>query len=67
MHGGGILTALRGSDDARMRKVPIVVVTADLTVGNERRMIEAGATMFLPKPIDVHRLLAVVDDHLPQT
>ena len=65
MHGAGILSLLRASDDDRLRKVPIVVVTADLTVGNERRMLEAGATSFLPKPLDVHRLLAVVDEQLP--
>ena len=67
LHGAGVLTALRGSDDARLRKVPVVVVTADLTPGNERRMLDAGATLFLPKPIDVPHLLAVVDDHLPQS
>ena len=55
------------ADDARLRKMPVVVVTADLTTGNERRMLEAGATLFLPKPIDVHQLLAVVDDLLPRT
>ncbi|SDN98397.1 ATP-binding protein [Geodermatophilus sp. DSM 45219] len=63
--GSGVLTALRGSDDARLSKVPVVIVTADLTSGTERRMLEAGATLFLPKPIDVRQLLAVVDDHLP--
>ncbi|GAA3185082.1 hypothetical protein GCM10010531_44120 [Blastococcus jejuensis] len=67
MHGAGILAALRSSDDPRLSKLPIVVVTADLTTGNERRMIDAGATLFLPKPIDVHQLLSVVDDHLPQS
>lgn len=65
MHGQEILTALRAAEDARLSKVPIVVVTADLTAGTERRMQEAGATLFLPKPIDVRRLLDVVDDHLP--
>lgn len=65
MHGTGILAALRGSEDARLCKLPIVVVTADLTLGNERRMIDAGATLFLPKPIDVHQLLAIVDEHVP--
>ncbi len=67
LSGSGVLAALRGADDARLRKMPVVVVTADLTTGNERRMLEAGATLFLPKPIDVHQLLAVVDDLLPRT
>jgi PAS domain S-box-containing protein len=64
LHGAGVLAALRGSDDARLSKVPVVVVTADLSVGNERRMLEAGATLFLPKPIDVRSLLAVIDEQL---
>lgn len=64
LHGADILAELRASEDVRLRMMPIVVVTADLTVGNERRLLEAGATLFLSKPIDVHRLLAVADDHL---
>jgi PAS domain S-box-containing protein len=64
LHGAGVLAALRGADDARLSKVPVVVVTADLSVGNERRMLEAGATLFLPKPIDVRSLLAVIDEQL---
>jgi CheY-like chemotaxis protein len=64
--GDGILAAFRGSADERLRKMPIVVVTADLTPGTERRVLEAGATFFLSKPIDVRQLLQVVDDHLPR-
>jgi PAS domain S-box-containing protein len=64
--GDGILAAFRGSADERLRKMPIVVVTADLTPGTERRVLEAGATLFLSKPIDVRQLLQVVDDHLPR-
>ena len=67
MHGAAVLAALRGSADPRLSKLPIVVGTADLTSGNERRMIDAGATLFLPKPIDVHQLLAVADEHLFQS
>jgi PAS domain S-box-containing protein len=65
LHGAGVLTALRGSDKEQVREAPIVILTADLTAGTERRMIDAGATLFLPKPIDVAHLLDVVDHHLP--
>lgn len=39
-------------------------MTADLTVGVERAMLEAGATGFIGKPVDVHALLAAVDEQL---
>jgi CheY-like chemotaxis protein len=66
MSGESVLAAFRDSDDERLRKIPIVIVTADLTAGTERRMLDAGATLFLSKPIDVRQLLDVVDEHLPQ-
>ncbi|WNV75004.1 ATP-binding protein [Geodermatophilus sp. DSM 44513] len=62
--GEEVLARLRGSEDTRLAGVPVVVVTADLSPGIERRMLEAGATRFLSKPIDVRQLLAVVDEHL---
>lgn len=65
MSGDNILAALRDSDDARLRKMPVVVVTADLSTGTQRRILDAGATLFLPKPIDVPGLLDIVDEHLP--
>jgi PAS domain S-box-containing protein len=65
MSGSEVLTALRASGDDGPRKVPVVVISADLSTGIERRMTEAGADLFLSKPIDVRQLLAVVDDHVP--
>lgn len=65
VHGAEVLAALRAAEEERLREVPVVVVTADLTEGVERRMLDAGATLFLPKPIDVHALLVVVDERLP--
>jgi CheY-like chemotaxis protein len=64
--GTGVLSALRGSANERVRDVPVVVLTADLSPGTEEQAIEAGANTFLSKPIDVPRLLEVVDLHLPR-
>jgi PAS domain S-box-containing protein len=64
--GPGVLAALRGSDDPRVRDVPVVVLTADLSPGTQEEAIRAGANTFLPKPIDVPRLLEVIDAHLPR-
>jgi signal transduction histidine kinase/ActR/RegA family two-component response regulator len=66
LSGEGVLSAFRESEEERLRKMPIVIVTADLTPGTERRLLDAGATLFLSKPIDVRQLLDVVDDHLPR-
>jgi DNA-binding response OmpR family regulator len=41
----------------------VIIVTADLTPGTERRLMEAGATAFLPKPVDIGSLLGQVDAH----
>jgi len=66
LDGTSVLTALRGSDRPAIRDVPIVVLTADLTPEAETRVIAAGATVFLTKPIDIPHLLGVIDQHLPQ-
>jgi CheY-like chemotaxis protein len=44
--------------------IPVVIVTADATPGQTRRLLAAGAAGYLPKPIDVGALLRVVGDLL---
>ena len=43
---------------------PIVVLTADATERQNARLLAAGATAYLTKPIDVGQLLEIVDTHL---
>ena len=50
--------------DPAIAATPVVIVTADLTAGIERRLGEAGATDFMSKPVDIGRLLDVVDREL---
>jgi PAS domain S-box-containing protein len=50
--------------DPAISATPVVIVTADLTPGTERRLSEAGATDFMSKPVDIGRLLHVVDREL---
>jgi PAS domain S-box-containing protein len=64
LSGQEVLAALRTDADASLRATPVVIVTADLTVGVERTMLQAGATGFLGKPVDVHALLGAVDEQL---
>ena len=62
--GDEVLAAVRNHPDPVLRRTPVVVVTADVSGGAERRLREAGADAFLTKPIDVHALLSAVDLHV---
>jgi PAS domain S-box-containing protein len=60
--GEEVLAGIRR--DPAIAATPVVIVTADLTAGIERRLTEAGATEFMSKPVDIGRLLHVVDREL---
>jgi CheY-like chemotaxis protein len=61
-NGEAVLAEIRR--DPALEATPIVIVTADLTPGTERRLTEAGATDFMSKPVDIGLLLSVVDREL---
>ena len=65
--GGEILAAVREHADPAVAATPVIMVTADLTPGTERRLLAAGASAFLPKPVDIASLLAQVDAHALRT
>jgi len=44
--------------------VPVVVISADATSTQVHEMMRAGATDYLTKPLDVSRLLAILDETL---
>ena len=60
MSGDQLLTLLR--EDARTARIPVVVVSADATQRQIQRVLSAGATAYLTKPIDVRELLRLIDE-----
>jgi len=50
--------------DRRTRETPVVVISADATPGQIERLLGAGAREFLTKPVDVKRLIQLLDDTL---
>jgi PAS domain S-box-containing protein len=57
--GDEVLMQLR--QDPATRRIPVVMISADATHGQVKRLIEAGADEYLTKPLDVKRFLETVD------
>jgi len=47
--------------DPRTRSIPVVMVSADATPGQIERLLAAGATDYLTKPLDVRKFLQLLD------
>jgi CheY-like chemotaxis protein len=47
--------------DPELRHTPVVVLTADATSGQIKRLLAAGARAYLTKPLDVQQLLTHID------
>jgi DNA-binding response OmpR family regulator len=47
-------------------KIPVVILSADATSDQIRRLFAAGASDYLTKPLDVRRVLETVDLILTQ-
>jgi CheY-like chemotaxis protein len=58
MDGYETMRAIRA--DARFRMLPIVAITAKVLKEDRDLCLEAGASDYLPKPVDPDRLLEVV-------
>jgi signal transduction histidine kinase/ActR/RegA family two-component response regulator len=63
INGEEVLRQLRARPETA--DTPIVVLSADATIGAIERLHTAGATAYLTKPIDVQALLALLDTLIP--
>lgn len=59
VHGEDVLRELQTHPTTS--QIPVVVVSADGTHGQEKRLREAGAHAYLTKPFDIAELLALID------
>ncbi|MEB3294920.1 MAG: CHASE2 domain-containing protein [Synechococcales bacterium] len=62
LHGHELIQTLR--QDPLFQQTPIVVSSASVFEADQSRSLEAGATAFLPKPIQVNDLLQILQEHL---
>jgi CheY-like chemotaxis protein len=46
-------------------ELPIVAVTANVAPGERQRCVDAGASAYLPKPVDSANLLVLMGEWLP--
>ena len=56
----GVEALRRIRSDTRTAYVPVVAVTAQAMGGDRERFLRAGFDAYLPKPVDVRELLALV-------
>ena len=62
MPGSEVLRRLKDAPDTH--DIPVVVISADATRTQLDRLLAAGARAYLTKPLDVKKLLAVLDEIL---
>lgn len=62
LDGDEVLARLQA--DESTRAIPVIVLSADATETQTRRLLAAGADAYLTKPIEVGRLLETLDRHL---
>jgi hypothetical protein len=65
IRGDVVLRELR--TDPKTRDIPTIMLSADATPGEIQRLRAAGATDYLTKPLDVEKLLHILDEHLRRT
>jgi signal transduction histidine kinase/ActR/RegA family two-component response regulator len=63
--GEEVLRTIRADPD--LRATPVIILSADATPGQVKRLLDGGADEYLTKPLNVRQLLAAVDRVLSHT
>ena len=64
MDGYEMLRLLR--NDASLKEIPVIAVTARAMKGDDLKCLEAGASDYIPKPVVLEELVALLRVWLPQ-
>jgi CheY-like chemotaxis protein len=59
LSGEEVLRQLRA--EPALRDTPVVVLSADATPGQIRRLLASGASAYLTKPFNIHEVLSAID------
>jgi len=51
-------------EDTRTRQIPVAILSADATPSQVKRLLASGASAYLTKPLDIDRLLRLIDTQL---
>ena len=62
IHGHEVLNRLQS--DPRCAGIPVVVISADATLAQKKRLLQAGAKEYLSKPLNIQKFLGVLDRSL---
>jgi two-component system chemotaxis sensor kinase CheA len=62
MDGFEMLRTLRGDDD--LKDIPVIAVTAKAMKGDDKRCLDAGASDYIPKPIDLKSFISKMEKWL---
>lgn len=62
IHGHEVLNRLQS--DPRCVGIPVVVISADATVAQKKRLLDSGAAEYLTKPLNIKKFLDVLDHTL---
>jgi len=62
--GAEVLQILR--DDPQTADIPVAIVSADAMPRQVQRLMSSGAVAYLTKPINIHKLLELVDEAVEQ-
>jgi two-component system chemotaxis sensor kinase CheA len=65
MDGYDTIRAIRAMD--RFKTLPVIAITGKAMAGERQRCLDAGATDYVPKPVDTAELFAVLRPWLPTT